>query len=381
MRDDDQLDLFTGSDVAKSFEASRLRQARVLKAWTKAYLAKKVGVSAAVIGQYEARVTKPGPEVLERLADKLEVPVDFFAAGRPLAELDAGNAHFRSLRSTRVIDRSRAAAYVEQVWELAHALEKRVRFPDFDLPDLPEGAGPAGAAKLLRQHWGIESGPVRHLAATMESRGIIVTILSMSRQEVATVDAFSTGWLGERPIVVVTPERSSTIYRYRFTCAHELGHLLLHRDFAPGDIRHEREADKFAAEFLTPAEQIAPHLPRTMDLAALDRVGRTWGVSTQSLVRRMGELRTVSESSVQRAYQRLRVLQPFEAVEPVASYPGELPMLLQEAQRVAEKSGFSVVELARELRWRPSYVREMLGMPDPRPALTLVPGSSSGEWA
>lgn len=373
MPDDLQRDLFPASYVYKSFEASRLRQARVLKAWTKAQLAKEVGVSAAIIGQYEARVTKPGPEVLERLAAKLEVPVDFFAAGRPLAELDAGNAHFRSLRSTRAIDRSRAAAYVEQVWELAHALEKRVRFPDVDLPEVPDGMGPAGAAKLLRRHWAVGSGPVRHLAATAESRGIIVTILSLSRREVATVDAFSTSWLGDRPIVVVTPERSSTIYRYRFTCAHELGHLLLHRDFTPGDVRHEREADEFAAEFLTPAEQITPHLPRSMDFAALDRLGRTWGVSTQSLVRRMGELRTVSESSVQRAYQRLRMLQPFETIEPVTSYPGEVPMLLQEAQRVAEESGFSIADLARELRWKPSYVREMLGMPETRPTLSLLP--------
>lgn len=377
MPDDGQLDLFRGSDVVKSFEATRLRQARVLKAWTKAHLAKEVGVSAAIIGQYEARVTKPSPDVLERLAEVLDVPVDFFAAGRPLAELDAGNAHFRSLRSTRTIDRSRAAAYVEQVWELAHALEKRVRFPDLDLPVVPEGLGPMGAAKMLRKHWSIQPGPVRHLAATMESRGIIVTILSLSRQEVATVDAFSTSWLGERPIVVVTPERSSAIYRYRFTCAHELGHILLHREFAPGDVRHEREADRFAAEFLTPAEQILPHLPRTMDLAALDRLGRTWGVSTPSLVRRMGELRTVSDSSVQRAHRRLRAVHSFEAAEPVASYSGEMPMLLQEAQRVAENAGFSVVDLARELRWKPAYVREMLGMPDTRPALSLISDSGS----
>lgn len=250
MSDDIQLELLgthevPGVDVARLFEAARLRQARVLKAWTKSKLAKEVGVSPAVIGQYEARVTRPSPDVVVRLADKLEVPVDFFAAGRPLAELDAGDAHFRSLRSTRVIDRSRAAAFVEQIWEVAHALEKRVRFPDVDLPDIPEGASPAAAAKALRAHWGIEHGPVRHLVATMESRGVLVTILSLANSEVGTVDAFSTDWLGVRPIVVVTPERSSTIFRYRFTCAHELGHLLLHCDVAPGDVRHEREADRF----------------------------------------------------------------------------------------------------------------------------------------
>lgn len=48
-------------------------------------------------------------------------------------------------------------------------------------------------------------------------------------------------------------------------------------------------------------------------------------------------------------------------------------MLLQEAQRVADETGFSIVDLARELRWRPAYVREMLGMPDTRPTLSLVP--------
>ncbi|VBA60912.1 hypothetical protein LAUMK191_05710 [Mycobacterium attenuatum] len=137
MPDDVQLDLFCGSGVVKSFEASRLRQARVLKAWTKAHLAKEVGVSAALIGQYEARVTKPGPDVLERLARKLEVPVNFFAAGRPLAELDAGNAHFRSLRATRAIDRSRAAAYVEQVWELATLWRSASDFPTSICPRFP----------------------------------------------------------------------------------------------------------------------------------------------------------------------------------------------------------------------------------------------------
>lgn len=134
MSDDAQLDLFSGSGVAKSFEASRLRQARALKAWTKAHLAKEVGVSAALIGQYEARVTKPGPDILERLAHKLEVPVNFFAAGRPLAELDAGNAHFRSLRSTRTIDRSRAAAYAEQVWSSPTLLRSASDFPTWTYP-------------------------------------------------------------------------------------------------------------------------------------------------------------------------------------------------------------------------------------------------------
>ena len=59
------------------------------------------------------------------------------------------------------------------------------------------------------------------------------------------------------------------------TAAHELGHLLLHGDAAPGDVIQEKEADAFAAEFLTPAEVIGPELPVRMDLKALERLARS----------------------------------------------------------------------------------------------------------
>jgi len=60
--------------------------------------------------------------------------------------------------------------------------------------------------------------------------------------------------------------------RYRFTIAHELGHLALHghlsgsyRDSTDGaylDAVVEREADKFAAAFLVPANAFRQELPR-----------------------------------------------------------------------------------------------------------------------
>ena len=159
MSDDSQgeFDLFPyGSrrshhGIARAFEPARLTQARVLAELTKAELADAIHVSAAAVGQYEAGVTAPRPELLPVLARELKVPAEFFAAGRPLGRLDAANAHFRSLRSTRAKDRAKAATYAEQVWELAHALEKRIRLPEAELPELPAGASPADAAQILRQ--------------------------------------------------------------------------------------------------------------------------------------------------------------------------------------------------------------------------------------
>ncbi|MFE2933050.1 ImmA/IrrE family metallo-endopeptidase [Streptomyces sp. NPDC059278] len=73
--------------------------------------------------------------------------------------------------------------------------------------------------------------------------------LSLAPVSAASVDAFSTR--AARPLVVLTAARADDIYRHRFTAAHELGHLVLHAD-ATGDSRQEKQADAFAAEFLTP---------------------------------------------------------------------------------------------------------------------------------
>lgn len=358
-------------EIYDAFDKERLTQARVLAEMSKAELADDLGVSAAAIGQYETGATKPRADLIAKLAETLKVPPQFFATGRPQGRLDTAEAHFRSLRSTRAKDRAKAATHAEQLWELTYALEKRVRLPEVDLPVVPEGASPMQAAEILRKAWGIGSGPVRHLVATMESRGIVVSLIRMTNEAVARVSAYSTDALG-RPFVVVTPERANNIYRYRFTCAHELGHLLLHPNPLPGDLQQEREADQFAAEFLTPRAEIEPLLPRTLRLAELERISKAWGVSMESLVYRMGELGLVTDSSLRRAYQRLRSTASFRTDEPIEAYKGEMPSLLREALALTEEHGLSRAQLATELCWTPKHLREILGEEDSRPELKLV---------
>ncbi|MDM8083784.1 XRE family transcriptional regulator [Cellulomonas cellasea] len=361
----------TAHDVARVFEPARLTQARVLAEMTKAELAEKVHVSPAAVGQYETGAITPRPELLPALARTLAVPVEFFTAGRPLGRVDAADAHFRSLRSTRAKDRAKAATHAEQLWELTHALEARVQLPPVDLPEMSEGTVPGVAARALRSAWGIGAGPVAHLASTMEDHGIVVGLIPMTDEAVTRVSAYST-WAGDRPMVIITPERAASVFRFRFTCAHELGHLLLHPNPRPGDRLQEREADEFAAEFLTPRTEIEPFLPRTMRLNVLTQLSSTWGVSTESLVRRMGECRIVSDVSVRRAYQRLNTMSDLRRDEPLTSFPGEVPSLLRDALALAERHGLTRVDLASELCWTPHHLARMLGEDDPRPRLRLV---------
>ncbi len=382
-----QLRLLPDNDLAGAelsagaFDAARLTQARRLAGITKKAVAAQIGVSAVAVGQWEAGTANPRPDNIEALARVLDVPVAFLAAGRPYARLDAADAHFRSLRRTPVSQRDKAVSFVEQVWELAYALEKRVRLPAVDLPGFSAGeveqtdfpTDPVAAARALRHRWGLGVGRIPRMVRTMEQHGIIVTLVPFAGAATASVDAFSTSKL-PRPIVVLTPDRADDVYRHRFSAAHELGHLLMHGECLPGDTQQEREADIFAAEFLTPQAQIMPLLPPRLDFAALGELSMQWGVSVDSLLRRCKEVGVVSEATYRRAHQRLAALRSSGLFghEPVHSYPGELPALLRSAFEVAEAHGFSFKELASELRLTLPRLRLLLGQGDTRPELTLV---------
>ena len=370
-------------EIARAFDRARLTQARHLAGLTKKQVADAIGVTPAAVGQYETGTARPRPDLLPVLAEALSVPLAFFLAGRPQARIDGSTAHFRSLRSTRVYQRNKAIAHVEQTWELTHALEKRVRLPAVNLPGFAGGEiqpgtvlppDPAAAAQSLRRQWRLGTGPISHLVRQMEARGIVVTSPPPDTDS-ATVNAFSSAG-PPRPIVVLTWNRSDDVYRYRFTGAHELGHLVLHADAAAGDVQQEREADIFAAEFLTPQASILPQLPARLDLARLAELQQTWGVSVSSLVYRCREVGLLSDSATSRAYQRLYALrgQPGFENEPVSRYPGEQPALLKQAfDLAAAETGLTIPDLAHELAWTPSRVRELLGQPDRRPTLRLVP--------
>lgn len=351
------------------FEPARLTQARARVGVSKSDLAAAVGVSAAAIGQYEAGVNSPRPDVLERLATELHVRPGFFSAGRPLARIDTVNTHFRSLRSARVSDRQKALATATLVWELTFALERHVKLPEADLPTVDTGMSPPGAAALLRRYWSLPDGPIKHLATTAESRGIVLAVRPVG--EIDAVDAFSVV-IVDRPIIVTTPRRSENVFRHRFSIAHEIGHLLLHADSGEHSVAIEKEADEFAAAFLTPASSMDAALPQRLDLAALDRVSRTWGVSTKSLIRRMVERGRTTESSARRAYQRLAMVDD-PLTDPTSAYLGEIPALLKKAAELAGDYGASVPVLAEALKISSKQVSDLLGAVDQRPLLRLVP--------
>jgi Zn-dependent peptidase ImmA (M78 family)/transcriptional regulator with XRE-family HTH domain len=363
--------------VAETFDGDRLRQARQLALRTKQDVAAAIGVSAAAVGQYEANAMAPRPELVGALASTLDVLPEFFSAGRPQTKLESGDAFFRSLRSTTARQRAKATSYTEQVWELVNAIERHVRLPEVRLPDFETEPGrpldPVTTARAVRQFWGLGGKPVAHLVRLLESKGIIAVLVPMVEHEVARIDAFST-LAFDRPVMVLSVDKADDVFRHRFTAAHELGHLIMHGEYTAGDPALERQADRFAAEFLMPTNVVRDELPARFDMRKLAQLSEHWGVSVQALVYRSKELGLISDSAARRAYIKLHELAeaPAVAPRPVRQYPGEVPGMLAQAVELAGKSNVTVASIAAELAWKPSRVRRLLGETDSRPTLTLV---------
>ena len=251
-------------------------------------------------------------ETIEALADALHVPPGYLALGRPRAQVEVAEASFRRLRSTMVAQQQQATAYVEQVWELSCYLEEQVEFPELDLPswafpESQEPIDPVTAARLLRSHWGLGAGPVVGLVAEIENHGVIVLLFSMKEEgsdEKSRIDAFSTTALS-RPVIVMTPDKADDVLRHRFSAAHEIGHIVMHHGRHGSDSEMERQADRFAAEFLTPDAAIRPLLPHRVTFDRVEALSQHWGVSAHSLLHRMRERELVSESTARRAYVTL----------------------------------------------------------------------------
>lgn len=364
--------------VARMFDPARLAQARRISKMSKADLHRKVGVSAAAIGQYERGEVRPRAETVAALATALGVPPGFFALGRPRVQVDIAEASFRRLRSTTVTQQQQATAYVEQAWELSCYLEESVEFPELDLPawahadslDVPD---PATAARAIRQHWLLGTGPIEHLVYQLEQHGILTVFFSMkedaSLDEKSRIDAFSTIAL-PRPMIVLTPDKANDVMRHRFSAAHELGHIVLHRGRQGTDSQLERQADMFAAEFLTPRDVIRDQLPRRINFNRYEELSQMWGVSINSLIFRSRELDLISESTARRAYITLNGIA--RRLMPVHDYPGERPELLKSALELLDESGIPLTQVAEDLQMTPRHIRRLADIDDPQPKLTLV---------
>jgi len=360
---------------ASLFDPFRLKVAREAMGLRKTELAKRIGMTPAVLTQYESGISKPSAAALVKLSMALGQSVEFFADdGRRSGARGHGTAFFRSLRSTRQIQRDKAQARAFLMSEVVDELRRRVKLPELNIMEnvhVSESDDPEvieQRAEALRAFWNMAPGPVPNMVRLLEANGIIVVRCNVDCRE---VDAFSR-WYGKTPLVVL--DDGKPLDRLRFDAAHELGHILLHADPESGNAILEAQAHGFAAAFLMPRNDIRHQLPTRLLWPIFRELKKVWGVSVAALLRRALDLGRLTEATFRRAMMTLSKLNqrknetmfPLDGVEPA--------VLLRMAVEVLEAKGYTVADLARDTKLPAPFVREaVFDEADPRPTVELSP--------
>lgn len=345
------------SDASRLFDGRRLTLARQLIGLRKNALATKIDKSATAIAAYENNTKRPAPATVAQLCLTLGVDPGFFLPGPHQSTASDSVPHFRSLRSTTQLARDQAFAYGVISGDVGAALERHVEFPEPNLPRLSvdvedeSSTLPEDAARLLRKHWDIGSGPVGHLVRLAENHGVVVVF---SPAQTAAVDAYSFDE-GYRPTVVLNPAKED-YYRQRFDVAHEVGHLVMHVDAEPGSKVIENQAHRFAAELLLPEDELRDLLPSKADWRVLATLKETYGVSLQALLYRSRSLGVMSDVTYRNAVAYLSS-KGWRRREPGEMPAVEQPSLYPKAVEILSSVGMDELSLAKESRVTPGIFR------------------------
>jgi Zn-dependent peptidase ImmA (M78 family) len=203
-----------------------------------------------------------------------------------------------------------------------HALKKMLDVVEvpYNLPSLPtEKFGtPEKIAQCVRQRWMVPRGPIKNLVNLVESAGIFILWTDVEN------DSFDGQIIpDEGGLPVMAINKNMTADRQRFTIAHELGHLVMHYpNYIPtADSNEDEEANRFAAEFLMPRQDVYADLYDNSSFQRLITLKPYWKVSIASLVRRALDLGIINKSrytslNVQLSRDGMKKREPTFGLEP-----------------------------------------------------------------
>lgn len=293
------------------FQPDRLIQARESLGITRVALAALVGVSQATISNWEKGNQAPEEDKLRSLSGAVKFPVSWFLKDVP----DHGEKpyFYRSLASATKIARDMARVRLDLVAELATTLAQWVSWPNVNIPSISEGrfltitdSEIEALALECRKAWGLGLGPIEDVVLAIENAGVIFARDELGYLKMDGVSHWSL--LDGRPYIFVSSDKANGI-RNRFDAAHELGHLVLHRNIDDKTFRSkehykqiERQADLFAGCFLLPADSFASEVSWPT-LETLLSLKPRWKVSVAAMVMRCYQLDIIDDDQKLRLFK------------------------------------------------------------------------------
>ena len=345
------------------FNPRRLALARRRRGLKKTELAQAVGLTAKSIMNYEAGEV-PSPGTLSLICRALEFPEQFFY-GEDIEDIDPSAVSFRSMARMTAAKRDEALGQGSICVHLNEWFTKRFAMPPAAVPNIGL-ATPEAAASIVRTEWGLGVQPVSNMIHLLESKGVRIFSLSVKARE---VDAFSM-WKGETPFIMLNVQKSSE--HSRFDAAHELGHLVLHRNGAPTGKEAEGEANRFASAFLMPDADVLAHTQRNPGIASLIQWKKRWGVSLGALNYRMHQLDMTTEYHYRSLCIEISSIGGRTAE--INGIPRERSLLIEKILRLLATDGISRSQIATDLAINSAELDAMMfGL-----TITAIQGSRIG---
>lgn len=295
-------------------------------------LAAELGISQGTLSKIEQGLKEVSGDQVSALATALKCGTSFFyQAEREYGPPLSAHPLFRKKAAVgvKVLDRVIAELNVR----LAHIRQflQSVDFePELPLPQYSPDDFDGGASEIarnVRRAWYMPRGPVRSLTEFAERAGCLIVHCDLSE---AQIDGVSYQLPGLPPVVFLNSDRPAD--RQRFTLAHEIGHLVMHRFPEPN---MEQQANDFASELLMPADDIRSEL-RGLSLERAAQLKPYWRVSMAALIVRAESLGAIDGQQALRLWKQMsaklyRTREPaqldFEK-EPVSLFPALLKNLV-----------------------------------------------------
>lgn len=317
----------------------------------------QLGEAAGVSQSYLSKILKealPFPEDrVTAFADALGFPEGFFYKPAP-ERGDAVTCFYHRKRQSLPVGQLKRIQAEARIAGMATAelledveIQASNGFLRLDLEDFDS---PEHVAQEVRRAWRLPRGPLRNIVRVIEAAGGIVIKRVFGTRK---LDAISHWTSDGAPLFIINAD--SPTDRVRFTLAHEIAHLVMHTLLTPDP---EREADRFAAEFLMPAQDIAPDLAAgELTLQRFAQLKSYWRTSMAALIRRAYTLFVISQRQYERLIQRLRMRYGLTEPNPLAP---EEPTIIADALAVhRDEHGLTIADLARHCRLLEADFRDL----------------------
>ena len=323
-----------------------VKLARLTRGLTQKQLSNAIDIPGVRLSRIEAGSADVNEDILAKLANALDYPVNFFSQKSMLRGPGTDGVFHRKRQSL-------SSKKLSQVYALGETrrleLEKLVAWDGNEcaIPQYPVDLfdeDPEKIARTVRASMRLPNGPVFNLTKAFEEAGCVVVSHDFGTRQ---IDGFSITTNTTPPIFHMNQALPPD--RWRWTLAHELGHVVMCQDPARSPEIIENQADLFAGEFLAPGHEIMPLLGN-LTLPKLAGLKLEWKISMQALVMRASHFGTITPSQkkslfVQMSKAGYRTREP-ETLDPPTEYPSKLFEL---AKTYMTEVGYSRAELMEYL--------------------------------